>query len=68
MGEFGRVVILMAPLVTMRVLICSQSHGSNLPAATVGAALREGWLAERPADELDLRPLGGGGAAWLNQP
>ena len=65
MGEFGRVVILMAPLVTMRVLICSQSHGSTLPAATVGAALREGWLAERPADELDLRPLGGGGAGFL---
>lgn len=49
----------------MRVLICSQSHGPALPAAMVGAALRAGWLAQRPTDEIDVRALANGGTGFL---
>ena len=49
----------------MRVLIAPDCFGDTLPAVEVAAALRRGWLASRPADDVVCVPLSDGGPGFV---
>ncbi|MEV8515553.1 glycerate kinase [Dactylosporangium sp. NPDC051484] len=48
----------------MRVLVCPDKFAGTIPAVAAAEAFAEGWRAERPADELVLRPLSDGGTGF----
>lgn len=50
----------------MRVVIALDSFKGSIGAAAACAALAQGWLAERPADEVLLRPMADGGEGTLD--
>ena len=49
----------------MRLLFAPDCFGDTLPAVEVAAALRQGWLAARPADEVVCVPLSDGGPGFV---
>lgn len=49
-----------------RVLIAPDSFKGSLAAVDVAAAIREGWLAARPHDEVDTLPLADGGEGTIS--
>ena len=49
----------------MRVLIAPDCFGGTLSAVEAADALRAGWLAARPADELVCAPLSDGGPGFV---
>ena len=49
----------------MRVLIAPDCFGGTLSAVEAADALRQGWLAARPADELVCVPLSDGGPGFV---
>src|SRR3712207_4927557 len=48
-----------------RVLLAPDSFKGSADAAEVAAAVRDGWLAERPADRVVLAPMADGGEGTL---
>ncbi|WP_433049801.1 glycerate kinase family protein [Dactylosporangium sp. CS-033363] len=48
----------------MRVLVCPDKFAGTISAPDVAAAFAEGWLAEKPQDDLVLRPLSDGGPGF----
>jgi glycerate kinase len=50
----------------MRVLVAPDKFAGTLTAAQAAAALRDGWLATAPGDELELVPLSDGGPGFLD--
>ncbi|MCL2514561.1 MAG: glycerate kinase [Microbacteriaceae bacterium] len=50
----------------MRVVIAPDSFKGTLTAREVAEALRAGWLAERPGDEIVLEPMADGGEGSLD--
>lgn len=48
----------------MRVLVCPDKFAGTIPAVAAAEAFAAGWRAERPADELVLRPLSDGGPGF----
>lgn len=50
----------------MRVLIAPDSFGSTLTAVEAAQAMREGWLAAAPDDEVVLAPLSDGGPGFVD--
>ncbi|AXA96359.1 glycerate kinase [Microbacterium sp. PM5] len=49
-----------------RVVLAPDSFKGSIPAAAAAAALRDGWLAARPADDVLLRPMADGGEGTLD--
>lgn len=49
-----------------RVLVAPDSFKGSATAAEVAAAVRDGWLAERPADRVVLAPVADGGEGTLD--
>ncbi|MBN9612897.1 MAG: glycerate kinase, partial [Actinobacteria bacterium] len=50
----------------MRVVLAPDSFKGSISAAAAAAALAAGWRAERPADELILKPMADGGEGTLD--
>lgn len=50
----------------MLVLIAPDSFKGSATAGEVAAAVRDGWLSERPADEVVLAPMADGGEGTLD--
>ena len=50
----------------MRVVIAPDSFKGSASAAAVASALAQGWLAERPADQVTCLPLADGGEGTLD--
>lgn len=50
----------------LRVVVCPDSFKGTATALEVAGALREGWLSERPADDVRLAPLADGGEGTLD--
>ncbi|MEY4348489.1 MAG: hypothetical protein RIS43_908 [Actinomycetota bacterium] len=50
----------------MRVLICPDSFTGTLSASEAALAIREGWLATSPADDITLCPLSDGGPGFAS--
>ena len=50
----------------MRVLIAPDSFGSTLTAVEAAEAMRDGWLAGAPGDEVVLAPLSDGGPGFVD--
>lgn len=50
----------------MRVLIAPDKFAGTLTAPEAAAAIAEGWRAEAPDDELQLRPLSDGGPGFVD--
>lgn len=50
----------------MKVVLAPDSFKGTLAAADVATALRDGWLAVRPRDEIELRPMADGGEGTLD--
>ncbi|MEU7869812.1 glycerate kinase [Dactylosporangium sp. NPDC049140] len=48
----------------MRVLVCPDKFAGTISAPEVAEAFAAGWLAEKPGDELVLRPLSDGGPGF----
>lgn len=49
----------------MRIVIAVDSFKGSIGAAAAADALRDGWLGERPGDEVILRPMADGGEGTL---
>jgi glycerate kinase len=50
----------------MRILVAPDKFAGTLTAAQAAAAIRDGWLATAPGDELELAPLSDGGPGFLD--
>jgi glycerate kinase len=50
----------------MRVLIAPDKFAGTLTAVEATAAMAEGWLREKPDDELDLAPMSDGGPGFVD--
>ncbi|MEP6759807.1 MAG: glycerate kinase [Sporichthyaceae bacterium] len=50
----------------MRILVAPDKFAGTLTAAQAAAAIRAGWLATAPDDELELVPLSDGGPGFLD--
>jgi glycerate kinase len=48
----------------MRVLVCPDKFAGTISAVAAAEAFAAGWLAEKPGDELVLRPLSDGGPGF----
>ena len=51
---------------SMRVLIAPDKFAGTLTAVEATAAMAEGWLREKPDDELDLAPMSDGGPGFVD--
>ncbi len=50
----------------MRVLVCPDSFTGTLSASEAALAIRDGWLATSPADEIVLCPMSDGGPGFAS--
>jgi len=50
----------------MRVLVAPDKFAGTMTAGEAAAAIRSGWLAAAPADQLELLPLSDGGPGFLD--
>src|SRR5256885_16586785 len=50
----------------MRVLICPDKFAGTLTAVEAAEAIRSGWAAVAPGDELVVRPMADGGTGFLD--
>ena len=50
----------------MRILVAPDKFAGTLTAGQAAAAIRDGWLATAPDDELELVPLSDGGPGFLD--
>ena len=50
----------------MRILVAPDKFAGTLTAGQAAEAIRAGWLATAPGDELELVPLSDGGPGFLD--
>src|SRR5271166_4868562 len=53
-------------MAAMRVIVAPDSFGETLTAPEAAEAIRAGWAAAAPGDELDLVPLSDGGPGFID--
>jgi glycerate kinase len=51
---------------TVRIIVAPDSFKGTAPAASIAAAVRAGWLTERPDDDVVLVPMADGGEGTLD--
>ncbi|WP_238019390.1 glycerate kinase [Dactylosporangium sp. AC04546] len=49
----------------MRVLVCPDKFAGTIPAVEAATAFADGWSAEKPSDDVVLRPLSDGGPGFV---